>query len=192
MSASTRLYHPTMAELRALIETPQDSPWQDMVNGRIIDKCDAFSDRYSDLFFKQNINHVELYKWAHTCLAVHTCDKGIVIFDPTIRQFYPDYCSPYFLGSPAQLVDLIHAHGGFGVSIDPDPQVADFITAHDAYWEPKITHCMLGALGYDPQARTDYKTEWFEALHPLYTRDRTPNWAQRVCQSTRSSNEVSP
>jgi hypothetical protein len=180
-----------MAELRALIETP-DSPWPAMVANDVLDQCDAFSDRYSELFFDRNIDHVELFKWAHTCLAVHTSDEGIVVFDPTIRQFYPEYPMPYFLGPAPMLSNLIETHGGWHASIDPDPGVADFITARDAYWEAQVAHCMLQHVGYNPLARARYQQEWVDALRAICAGDRDPSWAARVTQPARSSNDVSP
>lgn len=194
MSASPRLYRPSIDALRALIETPQHTPWEAVRDGRVVNQCDRFCDLYSDFFADQMIDHVKIYKWTHSCLAVHTSDAGVVLFDPTIRQFYRDMSEPYFLDTAAALVRIIDAHGGPKHCIDTDPHDAEAITAHDAYWHGEIIPTMLGEVGPLPERRAAYMQVFKDALSAIgaVEHGETLPWTARIQPSARSSREVSP
>lgn len=193
MSASTTLIRPSMAELRAIIESPLDTPWPEVEAGNVIDRCDEISDRYSAVFHARNIDHAELYRYEHTYLAVHTSDAGIVVFDPTFRQFYPDHVEPpYFLGPATALASYINQQGGFDANINPDPADAECITAAQSFQQSELNPLMVHAVGSDPLARARYVREWMDALAPLSPIAPDVPWVDRVTQSARSNSELSP
>lgn len=193
MSASTTLVRPTLEELRAIIESPVDTPWADVEVGNVIDRCDEISDRYSAVFYARNIDHAELYRYEHTYLAVHTSDAGIVVFDPTFWQFYPDHVEPpYFLGHATALASYIGQQGGFDANINPDPHDAESITPAQCFCEAELNPLMVHAVGSDPLARARYVREWMDALAPLSPIAPDVPWVEQVTQSARSSNELSP
>ena len=192
MSASTTLIRPSMDQLRAVIESPVDTPWEAVRAGDVIDRCDEISDRYAGRFHALGIDHAELYRYEHTFLAVHTADAGIVVFDPTFRQFFPDYPQPYFLGPASELSDWVQHQGGWNANINPDPADAEIITPHSCFCASALNPLMVHGVGSDPLARARYIREWMDALAPIAPEAPDVPWVERVAQPARSSNELSP
>lgn len=193
MSASTTLIRPSMSQLREVIESPVGTPWEEVRAGDVIDRCDEISDRYAARFHALGIDHAELYRYEHTYLAVHTADDGVVLFDPTFRQFFPDQVEPpYFLGPARELNDWVQQHGGWNANINPDPTDAECITAAQCFCEAELNPLMVHAVGSDPLARARYVREWMDALAPLQPIAPDVPWVERVTQPARSSNELSP
>lgn len=192
MSASTTLIRPTLEALRAIIESPEGTPWADVQSGNVIDRCDEISDRYAARFYMFGIDHAELYRYEHTFLAVNTRDAGIVVFDPTFRQFFPDYPQAYFLGPADALTRFIEQQGGFAKNINPDPADAECITAAQSFQQSELNPLMVHAVHSDPLARARYVREWMDALAPLEPVAPDVPWTERVNQPARSNSELSP
>ncbi|MFM9890277.1 MAG: hypothetical protein ACKVOE_06520 [Rickettsiales bacterium] len=118
MSASQRI--PTVAELRAIIESPEGIPWPRIAAGEVKNRCSKWTNAYCDALTQSGIPHARLSSSrreeksasGHAYLAVVTADEGILIFDPTFKQMYPEFKGDYFLGKPDAFIAYIEQQQG--------------------------------------------------------------------------------
>lgn len=191
MSASHTLYRPTAAVLRDIIERDGVHPWPEIQSGMVVDQCERYSYAYSDRFFADHIDHVILFCKDHVFLAVQTEDAGILIFDPTYRQFYPEFAESYFLATPQELEAELVKHGGSQAFLYTSSKGQDF-TQGDSFFNAEIVQQMSNHLGYDALRIARYGREWEDGLRPLSATLELPGWVDYVANSARSSRDVSP
>lgn len=183
------------AALRQFIECAEHTPWEDVETGDVRNQCETFSSVYSHYFTAQGIDHVQLFNPDHAFLAVATSDAGIVVFDPTIRQFYPEYPEPYFLGSaealcqyctaqPRRILSDHRKKGDYNT-----PSLLEVTTPATAYASPSVYAPLATER---PELSHLSEETWRRALAALFVQ---PSWqreikAQRAVALSRS--DVSP
>lgn len=195
MSASLSLIRPSVAELKALIETDRaPSPWAAIQRGEVFDRCADFTEQYSDLLTDARIDHVTLEKYHHHLLAVHTSDRGVVLLDPTFNQFHYNEPGYYFLGSPEELMTFIDKHGGMDSVMEPyAAMMNDRLTFRECFTGHDIYTPMDVYFRYNGQSQADYARPYEESLRGLGMYTNPSPWVNYVKErSARSSNEVSP
>lgn len=99
---------------QSYIENEHAKPWLRIKKGDVDNRCSDWCGEYRDIFKTAQIEHVRLSSGRHTFLAVRTEDEGILIFDPSFKQYYPEFGGDYFLGKPEAFVRFIQEHGGWG------------------------------------------------------------------------------
>lgn len=147
------------------------------VEGRCVD----FVEDYRSLFRKQNVSYIILGLDVfphHVYMAVDTADAGIVVFDPTFRQFYPNYPELYFLGTPQEMFAYImHDAGSDGINkVLHEAFIAEerddcllsgpmpATTVRDAFIGLPITASLCPLNGEHPTTRAFIK-KYADALH---------------------------
>jgi hypothetical protein len=110
-------HKPSLEELKRVIKNHKDFHY--IAKNKVLNMCDHLAGEYQEELERKNIDFVHLSPVNgfmgfpdHMFLAVDTSDCGIVIFDPSFKQFYPEYTDKYFLGSPQRMYDCIMADAG--------------------------------------------------------------------------------
>lgn len=140
---------------QSFIENENYPQWQDIKRGAVTDRCTKQCLLYSRFWNDALIDHAMLCTTWHSYLAVETADKGFLIFDPTIKQIYPDYQDRYFLGTPEELNKIIEEHGGW------EKDLGDGITATVAYMNPRLRLPMIDI--HHQNTHVLYSEKWLEA-----------------------------
>lgn len=187
---------PSYAELTALIE--QSDTYPEIQAGEVEQMCAEYTADYAELFSEQDIDHLSLTSQHHCFMAVDTADAGVVIFDPTFRQYFPDYPKPYFLGSPETLYGyLIHAEGKRDLDrtiqtvdwYEPEPgdDMNPNVTPRSAYFYARI-EAPFFPTDEGRAAQEAFLQHWSTALRPIKPAmdsvamfcDQPPSFAERV------------
>lgn len=134
--------------------------------GKVHYQCSAISRAYSHQWTQEGIDHVALDTMDHSMLAVKTSDRGIVIFDPTIRQFDKNYPQPYFLGSVGALKAWIDQQGGMDTPILHYAHLDYSSTARSLFIRSRITAPLCPKYG-ERARQSAYMNEWLSALEEL-------------------------
>ncbi len=164
---------------------------EDIAQGRVLHKCEDFSLDYSLDFQKAGIEHAVLEARDHEFLAVRTADRGIVLFDPTFRQFYPEHPAPYFIGSAEELLAVANQKGlDHTLQVSRFPQFpGDSITARHCFLDATMTLHLASPHAFS--AGREQLQPWLQALAPIHPHSHAANLGLRAAQA-RSSSDVSP
>lgn len=98
----------------------------------------------------------------HVYMMAYTTDKGAVIIDPTIRQIYPDYSQPFFIGTADELREVIRQHGGPERPVLVEPSITPTPRVKDYYHHPEI----INGSSRDPVALWNGQGEFTPRLIP--------------------------
>lgn len=140
---------------QSFIENEIYPQWQDIERGEVINRCTKQCLLYSRFWQDAGIDHAMLCTTWHSYMIVETADKGFLVFDPTIKQIYPDYKDRYFLGTPEELNKIIEEHGGWETDLE------DGNTATVAYMNPRLRLPMIDIL--HQSTHVPYSQKWLEA-----------------------------
>jgi|GEM_PF-6278240 len=136
--------------------------------------CLDYTDCLIEAYEKARLDYMELRVGArmraasHAFAAVRTSDAGIVLIDPTIRQNFPDYPDDCFIGTAAQLAQLIQQHGGPNALVPDHSSAAKHDRGHghmpgmfrEYYFQPEAGYSGGLSLLKGEYGEVSNKLEW--------------------------------